>query len=574
MKLIRLKLNSQFRSLHPGFELHFMNDWELAEFSGQESNAPYVLAGPNGSGKSNILEVLASIFYHLECTVLQNLPDSFIFDEEENPEGFQSSRCSPDAFELEYFTPAKEQFPVKGFGNLARVLVRKEAKKNPQWSVLNATKSISPLERENIRDLLPAFVLGYSSGENEILSLPFFKMRFIQYDEYLECLKKELSYPGEPESRLTFLDQEFSQAILLCNLLMQDENALSPLKSETKVKDLQKFRVIFNRRMELSPMEAEDFPKSILIEETDEIGSKHLFLPILKLFESEKTESDHFVPAINRLIRCATCNYHDKESDTLYLDYWVNDATKDAFRSNFSSAIELFQTFQVLFNLNLYSVSKQLKKELYTSESLYVNETVPSLPSDRRIIRFKDFWITKTDTSKPLLCKMLSDGEHQILHSLGLCLLYRENNCLYLLDEPETHLNPDWRSQFITSLKKCLGENNMHVEVMITTHAPFLISDCEPQNVLVFNKDEGPVSVTNPDYNTLGASINKITMTTFGKRETIGGQAQAIINDLRQRFKNGEDKKQIIDEINQKLGDSVEKVLMIKTILDSMEEKD
>lgn len=62
-------------------------------------------------------------------------------------------------------------------------------------------------------------MLGYSSGENQILSLPFFKMRFIQYDEYWNALSRQLTYPGYPETRLAYLDNGFSQAILLCNLL-------------------------------------------------------------------------------------------------------------------------------------------------------------------------------------------------------------------------------------------------------------------------------------------------------------------------------------------------------------------
>ena len=60
-------------------------------------------------------------------------------------------------------------------------------------------------------------------------------------------------------------------------------------------------------------------------------------------------------------------------------------------------------------------------------------------------------------------------------------------------------------------------------------------------------------------------------MSTFGKRETIGGHAHAILENLRQRFENGEDKEQLITEIDQQLGDSVEKVMLIKTILNSME---
>ena len=146
-----------------------------------------------------------------------------------------------------------------------------------------------------------------------------------------------------------------------------------------------------------------------------------------------------------------------------------------------------------------------------------------------------------------------------------------------MLDEPETHFNPDWRSNFISRLYQCFPEkkdgHSTH-EMLITTHTPFLISDSKPEKVLVFKKDKvlGTVSVSKPDYNTLGASINKITMNTFGKRETIGGHAYSILENLRKRFEDGEDKDQLIDEINQKLGDSVEKVLLINSILNRMQE--
>ena len=107
--------------------------------------------------------------------------------------------------------------------------------------------------------------------------------------------------------------------------------------------------------------------------------------------------------------------------------------------------------------------------------------------------------------------------------------------------------------------------------MLITTHTPFLISDSKPENVLVFKKEKERVTVTRPGYNTLGASINQITLKTFGKKETIGGYAQSIIDELRTRFQSGEDKKTILKELDQKLGDSVEKVLFSKTIIDSME---
>jgi AAA15 family ATPase/GTPase len=73
MRLKRIKLNSDFRSLKSGFELHFLEEYP----NFQELN-PYCIVGRNGSGKSNILELLASIFYSLELRYLSYLPEVFI----------------------------------------------------------------------------------------------------------------------------------------------------------------------------------------------------------------------------------------------------------------------------------------------------------------------------------------------------------------------------------------------------------------------------------------------------------------------------------------------------------------
>src|SRR6267154_1409780 len=103
MKLLRLKLNTDFRSLQAGFEIYFLRDFDKAKLW---DFMPYCLVGRNGSGKSNILEVLAAIFYHIECIYLDYKPDGFEGEKDENgrvtKEGFFSEKCTPDTFELEY----------------------------------------------------------------------------------------------------------------------------------------------------------------------------------------------------------------------------------------------------------------------------------------------------------------------------------------------------------------------------------------------------------------------------------------------------------------------------------------
>ena len=69
MKLLKLELGEQFRSLHKGFNLEF-HKLTSKGYSSMMEFQPFCFAGLNGSGKSNVLEALASIFYHLELITI------------------------------------------------------------------------------------------------------------------------------------------------------------------------------------------------------------------------------------------------------------------------------------------------------------------------------------------------------------------------------------------------------------------------------------------------------------------------------------------------------------------------
>jgi len=614
MKLLRLKITDPngFRSLPCGFEHHFRAEGNSQnELATANDFAPFVCAGPNGSGKSNLLEALAAIFFQLEVLRVRRsfLPDAL---QDEVPD------VSPVAFELDYLIRLPAEYRSPDSPPWAKVGVWKNVGESVRFLWNNqgdfSADVYEAFSGGHVDILLPQYVLGYSSGENEILSLPFFKMRFVQFDEYWNALSRQLSYPGHPETRLAYLDSGFSQAILLCNLLFQGESTLQPFREDVGIEALREFRIILRRRIPIDALQLEafdladedqkrerrnriqaeartrglsesDISQSVgdwvrreivkdnpALSETDEPGSTRYRLNLLQLLEADAKSS----LVVSALRRCATLSYVDDTNDALVLDYWVNEATRHAFRENFDgSALALFQAFQVLLTLNLYAVSEALKGDLYTSTSHYVSETVPTLAADQRVMRFKFVRFTKHGAAQPIMLKELSDGEHQLLHSLGLCLLFRDTNSLFLLDEPETHFNPDWRAKFISRLRQCLpGNGECAQEMLITTHTPFLISDSKPDKVLVFAKDKssGKVSISHPPYNTLGASINKITMNTFGKRETVGGHAQALLDALRARFEQGsEDKEALITEIHQQLGDSVEKLLLIKAILDGVQ---
>jgi restriction system-associated AAA family ATPase len=592
MKLLRLKLDVPFRSLAAGFEVYFLREWDYErcfEFH------PYCLAGRNGSGKSNVLEAIAAIFYHVECIYLDYRPDGFEYDTEGRPDGFRAEKATPDAFELEYLIPndrvaSRNPWPKQEDWPVFHIRISKQGGMRPQIIWLNRLSSgqitETELTRAEVKAYLPTYILGYSSGHNEILSLPFFKMRFIHFDEYRDHLTKDVPYDGKPEGRMIYLDEQFSQAILLCHFLFPNDAILRVFEEKIGLKGIQRFRIIIRRghRLEIADERRESMSeedKKDKIKTTVELTSK----------------LSGQLGVIEKLIKCSTTYYEDYSSYTdgegcdLYLDYWVDEATKQAFQFHFServegseelsrakSALNLFQAFQTLLTLNHYKVDDETKAELYQSGSLYVNETISTPASHERIMRFKEGSLMKDGVPAAIFVKALSDGEHQLVHTIGLCLLFRHESALFLLDEPETHLNPDWRASYISTLRAALeadaAATNVMREVLLTSHSPFIVSDCRKENVLVFEKnEEGLVEWRNPDFNTFGASANAITIKVFGRKETIGDYARSKLDDLRQRLESGDPPDALIDEAGKELGESVEKVLFINQALNKKEGK-
>ena len=99
---------------------------------------------------------------------------------------------------------------------------------------------------------------------------------------------------------------------------------------------------------------------------------------------------------------------------------------------------------------------------------------------------------------------------------------------------------------------------------VISSHSPFIVSDTKQENVLIFKKDANNlVTCKRPDFNTFGASINKITMNLFERRETIGNVVNKKFENYESRLTSGESLHKLIHEINYTFGESIEKTLLI-----------
>lgn len=553
MKLIRLKLNSSFRSLQKGFELIFREKEALTVTKLKEFH-PYCLAGLNASGKSNVLEVLSLIFFYLECSFSKYLPDDFKVE-------FERKQL-PFSFELEYL------IQLDSDSDLAHIFVRKTANNLLEFNRVLNNGSLDSINTIPIREgisksnataklFLPEIVVGYSSGENEILSLPFHKTRLIHFDNYQQELLNDEQYSGKPLTGLVYIDYGMSQAVLLSIFLMETENEveqnqiLHPIRDELKIEKIHSFRLVI---------------RDTLIREESKNKKSRSILSQLK-FEKGKS-------IIEKLEACSTCSYKTDNKE-LILDYYVSNETKKTFKNYFESSNDLFQAFQTLFELNLHSVDKELKKEIYTSDSMYISEKMPKTEGKDLVFYFNNFFVTKEGLEKPVLLKSLSDGEHQFLHTMGICLMLKDKTALLLLDEPETHFNPDWRSKFISILKDSLersGSNNLQREVLITSHSPFIISDCYPDKVIVFKNKKQPVNARQMKFNTFGTSVNIVLEEIFKKEESIPNYSLSKLKEIQNRDFNTVEDIEKAKEDARILGDSPEKVFLFRDLLLKEEE--
>jgi hypothetical protein len=108
-------------------------------------------------------------------------------------------------------------------------------------------------------------------------------------------------------------------------------------------------------------------------------------------------------------------------------------------------------------------------------------------------------------------------------------------------------------------------DNSREQEILITTHSPFIVSDCCKENVFKFRRDNKGVikKAINPDFDTLGASINLITMKVFDKTETISQNIQKSFIEIIRKVKTGRlSKEEAIDNLNE-FGDSIEKNIIL-----------
>lgn len=133
----------------------------------------------------------------------------------------------------------------------------------------------------------------------------------------------------------------------------------------------------------------------------------------------------------------------------------------------------------------------------------------------------------------------LSEGELQMLTVLGLMRITREEHCLFLLDEPDTHLNPIWKLRYFDDIEGVLSSDDdgqtvqSESQILITTHDPLMIGSLAREQVHILRNEGGRTTVDVPGEDPKGMGVSGLLKSElFGLSSTLD---QRTLEDLQRR---------------------------------------
>lgn len=136
----------------------------------------------------------------------------------------------------------------------------------------------------------------------------------------------------------------------------------------------------------------------------------------------------------------------------------------------------------------------------------------------------------------PLTFRELSEGEQQLLTVLGLLKFTGGKDSLFLLDEPDTHLNPAWAVKYLKFLRDFVPNHNTS-HLLMVTHHPLAIAELEKGQLQVMWRDNlHQAHAQEPAESPRGMGYGGIlTSDMFGLRTTLDNSTERLLR-IRWRF--------------------------------------
>ena len=153
----------------------------------------------------------------------------------------------------------------------------------------------------------------------------------------------------------------------------------------------------------------------------------------------------------------------------------------------------------------------------------------------------------------------LSEGEQQLLLVLGLLKFTARDEALFLLDEPDTHLNPVWSIEYLGFLDRFIRDRNS-CHVVMTSHDPLVFAGLGREEVRILRRGErGRVLVEEPMLGPRGMGVAAIlTSDMFGLRSTLDVDTQGMLDRQRRLSTKAElssEEEEELGQLTEQLGE-------------------
>jgi len=199
----------------------------------------------------------------------------------------------------------------------------------------------------------------------------------------------------------------------------------------------------------------------------------------------------------------ASDDYRSKgREESQYAIYLRNEEALRAFAKNFADDLELFEELESIDISDLYR---------------WVQVWVQRIGSEDGDVSYGE----------------MSEGERQLLTVLGLIRLSRTKRTLFLLDEPDTHLNPRWQYDYLELIQKWAGNSGDRCQILLTTHNPLMIGSLRKEQVRALEKRrDGRVEACEPNNDPIGIGVEGLLKSElFGLRSTLAPEVLAKIDE-------------------------------------------
>ncbi len=169
--------------------------------------------------------------------------------------------------------------------------------------------------------------------------------------------------------------------------------------------------------------------------------------------------------------------------------------------------------------------------------------------------------VKKRNIDGVITFRELSEGEQQLLTVLGLLKFTKDKETLVLLDEPDTHLNPRWKWEYLKMIHEVIGDDKT-THIILNTHDPLMIGSMVKEQVRIFRNEagNGKIVAETPDVDPRGLGVAGIlTSELFGLTTTLDPETMDLLNE-KNKLMYKQYKNQLTKEDNNKLREITNKL--------------